>query len=177
MEDTSLWQLAELLCSWWPTTHAESGQPLCVTDSSVLIARVTAVMLSLEQREPKPEAGGTVNSNARESANLDNALHMVARFVTAVTTRVLQGLQTQHATCQYDIMFELEAESTPQRAAYRSECVPCSIMAESVTAIILQVLRLQQPPLDEGVRTVPGEKSLFAGLSPPTTLTCSSTHG
>lgn len=154
VQDHSLQQFVNLLPAWSEVFHRCSGAPLCARESSVLMARMTAVLLSLQQPQAVLAAKGEGNGNLGFLAVKD-VLLVVGRFVSALATRLIHGLQFEHRKCACKLSLDPD-EVLGSRSAPRSECVPCSNLAEGITAIVIQILRLHTL-LSESMRSPSGK--------------------
>lgn len=141
-KDTSLHRLVDLLPvrSHATNTRNESFVPFY---NGVLTGRMLAMALSMV-RIPKME-----DAKADEACGLglQQDLLVVARYVSSLTTRLLHQERSRHTGCSPTT--REEGALTAEDGGDQAQCIICSVKAEAMTAILLQILRLSQPEYDE----------------------------
>lgn len=143
--DSSLLDFIKQLPSYARATRSDSGALLSATLPSSLIAHITAVLLSLQHPHAASAASasasagacGKSGNGALSPSELYDVLQVVAGIASALAIRLLNSQRMGHAECPHPV------HEDPDLVGY---CVHCSILAESITALMLQLLRLFTGP-------------------------------
>lgn len=154
----SLQQILALLCGGSGSARSGIGTALCASKSSIYTARIASVLLSLNHSDLDRSARAAMASAAtlavaapREEIrntpvwNLPDLLihHLVTagRHSVALTIRLLQGIQQGHTGCVCDFSHEDHYMIREyQRPGVSENCLPCYALAETITALLLQML-------------------------------------
>ncbi|MEW5317285.1 MAG: hypothetical protein WDW38_008596 [Sanguina aurantia] len=137
VHDDSLEELVLLLAAW--SKGSASGKtPALTLNDGVPIARMMAVLLSLQQPKLIP---WDVRSEANKAA-LRATVMGAARVAATLSQQLLQCYKAGHASCACYLADEAQRREV---ARGRVPCLPCSALAEGMLAILLQVIRLDPP--------------------------------
>lgn len=155
VQDNSLQEFLALLRKRSITVQPKKGPALRASDDSVHTARILATLLSLQQTQAEIASPARQSSlplgGARQLSDFEmqDALLTAGRYVSALSVRLLHALQAGHVGCACELTYEgegMEEGWDEPRGAVRRACYPCSALAEAVTAILLQLVRLHESP-------------------------------
>lgn len=143
--DDSLQQFTQLLPSRSsPFFTAADGSPHSSSQGGVHMSRLTAVLLSLQHsREPLPGQGERPMCEGH--ADLRWSLLAAARFSSALATQLLVSARNKHKQCGSGPDPRIDSDEddnewVADQGTYRCQC--CVAVAEGITAVNLQILRL-----------------------------------
>ncbi|MEW5301968.1 MAG: hypothetical protein WDW36_004791 [Sanguina aurantia] len=161
VHDDSLEELVLLLAAW--SKGSASGKtPALTLNDGVPIARMMAVLLSLQQPKLIP---WDVRSEANKAA-LRATVMGAARVAATLSQQLLQCYKAGHASCACYLADEAQRREV---ARGRVPCLPCSALAEAMLAILLQVIRLD-PPLPVSTQLVSNGGTAVPRPRPETVL-------
>lgn len=147
VRDLSLQALRTMLPMLSSAAVDVQGGNLGATKSRIYATRIAAVLLSLSTRgQPlatlAPGTCGGVNA-VDGSASLIAVLATAARFSSAMATQLLQALRMGHAKCEC-VLYQADdfMDQELRRPDLVVDCEPCYALAEGITALLLQIMRL-----------------------------------
>lgn len=132
----------------------EDGRLRCASLDSVHLARLTAVLLSVQRPHKNGIKGlpllAAVSRKDRLGLPvgdiiLQPSLQTVAGYTLALSTQLLQGLRCKHLHCEVIPVKGDPGNAGAEGPRYQFQCMSCLALAEGMTATLLQVLRLHQP--------------------------------
>lgn len=154
---------------------------LFASEKTIFTSNLTAVLLSLQRLELGVTEGTPSGGMEAYNCQLQSSLITVARYTTALATQLLQGLRMKHAECACefyhadefleeedddDIIDDDDADEEDEEIKDKErrpkpviDCEPCHALAEGMTAMLLQVMRLhsQAKTPTPSLSAAPGE--------------------
>lgn len=140
-----------------------------VEENHALIPQIIAVLLSL-QRPQALKGAGLLPSQSLQALTLQEVLVTVARLSTALATQLLHNLKLEHVGCPapsstHNVSGCVGLKNQHSPGAVK--CTQCSVLADGITAMLLQIMRLYHPPAHVKAKIRSGELLLhFASLHP-----------